>query len=291
MWLRMLILIHPRHCQLQTESLLSVIKELIRGTVSAVRFRVAVNSPDSEQKTVYKSVCYILSELFYQESSCPGKSSTFTAAVKSLSCTESYSNSVALSCLIPAGDCLLDIPESTMPLPRELPGIKYSLDQQCQQIFGEEFAHCPNTSDSDICSQLWCQEDGTTQCTTRNGSLPWADGTKCSENDSCLNGVCMPSLEVMQPAVRVLPLSCAHLASWLPCDLYWLCVKIYKHQTINIQRNDTMMQKYTKGLALKRIVITPRLIMIWIHLALCMFELTVNSDAMISHKNSKYIFF
>lgn len=101
------------------------------------------------------------------------------------------------------GDCLLDVPESTMPLPRELPGIKYSLDQQCQQIFGEEFAHCPNTSDSDICSQLWCQEDGTTQCTTRNGSLPWADGTKCSENDSCLNGVCMPSLEVMQPAVVV----------------------------------------------------------------------------------------
>uniref|UniRef100_A0A8C6T697 ADAM metallopeptidase with thrombospondin type 1 motif, 15b n=1 Tax=Neogobius melanostomus TaxID=47308 RepID=A0A8C6T697_9GOBI len=91
------------------------------------------------------------------------------------------------------GDCLLDLPENTMALPQELPGLKYNLDQQCQQIFGEEFSLCPNMSESDFCSQLWCQEDGTTQCTTRNGSLPWADGTKCSENGTCLNGVRVPN--------------------------------------------------------------------------------------------------
>lgn len=100
------------------------------------------------------------------------------------------------------GDCLLDVPESAILLPKELPGTKYSLDQQCQQIFGEEFVHCPNGSDSDICSQLWCQEDGTLQCSTRNGSLPWADGTPCSFNRTCLHGVCMSTQEVMQPLVR-----------------------------------------------------------------------------------------
>ncbi|XP_041851599.1 A disintegrin and metalloproteinase with thrombospondin motifs 8 [Melanotaenia boesemani] len=97
------------------------------------------------------------------------------------------------------GDCLLDVPESAMLLPEELPGTMYSLDQQCQQIFGEEFIHCPNTSDSDICSQLWCREDGTPQCSTKNGSLTWADGTPCSANGTCLNGVCRSTLEVIQP--------------------------------------------------------------------------------------------
>ncbi|CAG6007501.1 unnamed protein product [Menidia menidia] len=97
------------------------------------------------------------------------------------------------------GDCLLDVPESTMPFPKELPGVKYSVDQQCQQIFGEEFVLCPNISDSDVCRQLWCQEDGTWQCSTKNSSLPWADGTPCRPNGTCLNGACKSTVEVMQP--------------------------------------------------------------------------------------------
>uniref|UniRef100_A0A8C3A7W7 ADAM metallopeptidase with thrombospondin type 1 motif 8 n=1 Tax=Cyclopterus lumpus TaxID=8103 RepID=A0A8C3A7W7_CYCLU len=101
------------------------------------------------------------------------------------------------------GDCLLDVPESTVPLPRELPGTTYSLDQQCQQTFGEEFVQCPNSSDSEVCSQLWCQEDGTLQCSTRNGSLHWADGTPCGRNGTCLHGACRPTQEVMQPPVAV----------------------------------------------------------------------------------------
>lgn len=109
-----------------------------------------------------------------------------------------------LLCIVTTGDCLLDVPESTLPLPRELPGTKYSLDQQCQQIFGEEFVHCPNTSDSDVCSKLWCREDGTQQCSTKNGSFPWADGTPCSLNGTCLHGECMLTEEVMKPPVRLL---------------------------------------------------------------------------------------
>ncbi|KAI1893463.1 hypothetical protein AGOR_G00123980 [Albula goreensis] len=101
------------------------------------------------------------------------------------------------------GDCLLDAPEKILPLPTELPGLTYNLDRQCQQIFGEEFAHCPNTSDSDICSQLWCREEGQPHCTTKNGSLPWADGTACGNNHTCLNSACLASNEVMQPKVVV----------------------------------------------------------------------------------------
>ena len=112
--------------------------------------------------------------------------------------------SVSFLCVVTIGDCLLDVTESTMPLPSELPGFKYSLDQQCQHMFGEEFVQCPNSSDSDICSQLWCQEDGTQQCSTKNGSLPWADGTPCSLNGSCLHGECMPTQDVMQPLVSLL---------------------------------------------------------------------------------------
>lgn len=122
---------------------------------------------------------------------------------KDLHKPQSDQSHTALLCTVTTGDCLLDVPESTVPLPSELPGTKYSLDKQCQQIFGEEFIHCPNTSDSDVCSQLWCQEDGTMQCTTKNGSLAWADGTPCGLNGTCLRGACMPTHEVMKPLVRL----------------------------------------------------------------------------------------
>ncbi|XP_046719544.1 A disintegrin and metalloproteinase with thrombospondin motifs 8 isoform X2 [Silurus meridionalis] len=93
------------------------------------------------------------------------------------------------------GDCLLDAPEKTLTLPTELPGVIYSLDNQCQQIYGENFLHCQNASAGEVCSQLWCQEEGASLCTTRNGSLPWADGTDCGPNRKCLHGVCTASEE------------------------------------------------------------------------------------------------
>ncbi|TNN53843.1 A disintegrin and metalloproteinase with thrombospondin motifs 8 [Liparis tanakae] len=101
------------------------------------------------------------------------------------------------------GDCLLDAPDRSLPLPGGLPGRQYDLDQQCQQMFGEEFVQCPDPSDGDVCSQLWCREDGTPQCSTRNGSLPWADGSPCGRDGSCLHGACRPTQEVMRPLVSV----------------------------------------------------------------------------------------
>ncbi|XP_062341933.1 A disintegrin and metalloproteinase with thrombospondin motifs 8-like [Osmerus eperlanus] len=88
------------------------------------------------------------------------------------------------------GDCLLDPPEQTMPLPMEPPGHSYSLDRQCQQAFGEEFTQCQDAPENLMCSQLWCREEGQPHCTTRNGSLPWADGTSCGANATCQRGTC-----------------------------------------------------------------------------------------------------
>ncbi|KAM6312681.1 A disintegrin and metalloproteinase with thrombospondin motifs 8 [Podargus strigoides] len=103
------------------------------------------------------------------------------------------------------GDCLLDAPADPLTLPAELPGrgALYSLDQQCQQIFGKDFQHCPNTTEEDICAQLWCRTgSGEPLCHTKNGSLPWADGTPCKTGGLCWDGRCMPQDALKpQPAV------------------------------------------------------------------------------------------
>lgn len=105
--------------------------------------------------------------------------------------------------LLLAGDCLLDAPAQALSLPSELPGrgALYSLDQQCQQIFGKDFQHCPNTTEEDICAQLWCRtSSGEPLCHTKNGSLPWADGTPCTGGGLCWDGACLPQ-DALQPQV------------------------------------------------------------------------------------------
>ncbi|XP_029428977.1 A disintegrin and metalloproteinase with thrombospondin motifs 8 [Rhinatrema bivittatum] len=103
------------------------------------------------------------------------------------------------------GDCLLDAPAKPIPLPADLPGqtVLYGLDHQCQQVFGREFKHCPNTTDEDICSQLWCRLEGELLCHTKNGSLPWADGTSCGAHKLCWDGMCLLQEEVTKPKVIV----------------------------------------------------------------------------------------
>lgn len=95
--------------------------------------------------------------------------------------------------VISSGDCLLDPPEKSIPLPTELPGHTFGLDRQCQQAFGDEYTYCPNAPEDQACAQLWCREEGKIQCTTRNGSLPWADGTPCGEDRRCREGLCVSS--------------------------------------------------------------------------------------------------
>lgn len=117
------------------------------------------------------------------------------------------------------GDCLLDEPAKPIALPTDLPGQVplYDLDHQCQQIFGKEFRHCPNTTHEDICSQLWCKlEAGERLCHTKNGSLPWADGTPCGAGKMCLDGHCMAEDTVTrQPAVDG---NWGSWSAWGPCS-------------------------------------------------------------------------
>nr|XP_009931200.1 PREDICTED: A disintegrin and metalloproteinase with thrombospondin motifs 8 [Opisthocomus hoazin] len=105
------------------------------------------------------------------------------------------------------GDCLLDAPAPPLALPAELPGrgALYSLDQQCQQIFGKGFQHCPNTTEEDICAQLWCRTgSGEPLCHTKNGSLPWADGTPCQAGGRGWGGRCVEGKENLpRPAPAV----------------------------------------------------------------------------------------
>ncbi|XP_044295490.1 A disintegrin and metalloproteinase with thrombospondin motifs 8 [Varanus komodoensis] len=117
------------------------------------------------------------------------------------------------------GDCLLDEPADSIPLPTDLPGQMplYSLDHQCQQIFGKEFRHCPNATEKDVCSQLWCKlEAGERLCHTKNGSLPWADGTPCGMGKICLDGQCMAQEQVM--AKTAVDGSWGPWSSWGPCS-------------------------------------------------------------------------
>ncbi|XP_077105471.1 A disintegrin and metalloproteinase with thrombospondin motifs 8-like isoform X2 [Ranitomeya variabilis] len=103
------------------------------------------------------------------------------------------------------GNCLLDTPGTSLILPVEPPGrsARYDLDNQCRQVFGEEFSHCANTRQDDVCSQLWCKVMDETVCHTKNGSLPWADGTPCGQRHICWDGVCQVEDEVLPPQVPV----------------------------------------------------------------------------------------
>ncbi|XP_063799701.1 A disintegrin and metalloproteinase with thrombospondin motifs 8 [Pseudophryne corroboree] len=117
------------------------------------------------------------------------------------------------------GDCLLDAPGTSLELPRELPGTsaRYDLDNQCRQVFGKEFSHCPNTREDDICAQLWCKVLDEHVCHTKNGSLPWADGTSCGDHHVCWNGVCQVEEDVVKPKVPV-DGNWASWGSWGECS-------------------------------------------------------------------------
>ncbi|XP_064825474.1 A disintegrin and metalloproteinase with thrombospondin motifs 1 [Oncorhynchus masou masou] len=92
------------------------------------------------------------------------------------------------------GQCLLDKPHKSQPLPATLPGTVYDADRQCRLTFGEESQHCPDLSTT--CVALWCTvttTNGLLVCQTKN--FPWADGTQCGHDSFCLAGHCLSKTE------------------------------------------------------------------------------------------------
>uniref|UniRef100_A0A8C0KDD9 ADAM metallopeptidase with thrombospondin type 1 motif 9 n=1 Tax=Canis lupus dingo TaxID=286419 RepID=A0A8C0KDD9_CANLU len=102
------------------------------------------------------------------------------------------------------GECLLNEPESRpYPLPRQLPGLLYNVNKQCELIFGPGSQVCPYMMQ---CRRLWCNNvDGV--CRTQH--TPWADGTECEPGKHCKFGFCVPKeMEV--------PVTDGSWGSWSP---------------------------------------------------------------------------
>lgn len=88
-------------------------------------------------------------------------------------------------------DCLLDDPfEHDWPKIPELPGINYSMDEQCRFDFGVGYKMCTAFRTFDPCKQLWCSHpDNPFFCKTKKG--PPLDGTECAPGKWCYQGHCL----------------------------------------------------------------------------------------------------
>ncbi|XP_041446983.1 A disintegrin and metalloproteinase with thrombospondin motifs 3 [Xenopus laevis] len=88
-------------------------------------------------------------------------------------------------------DCLLDDPfEHDWPKLPDLPGINYSMDEQCRFDFGVGYKMCTAFRTFEPCKQLWCNHpDNPYFCKTKKG--PPLDGTECAPGKWCYKGHCM----------------------------------------------------------------------------------------------------
>ncbi|XP_069096468.1 A disintegrin and metalloproteinase with thrombospondin motifs 14 [Pleurodeles waltl] len=88
-------------------------------------------------------------------------------------------------------DCLLDDPfKHNWPKLPELPGINYSMDEQCRFDFGVGYKMCTAFRTFDPCKQLWCSHpDNPYFCKTKKG--PPLDGTECAQGKWCFKGHCI----------------------------------------------------------------------------------------------------
>ncbi|ELK09562.1 A disintegrin and metalloproteinase with thrombospondin motif 14 [Pteropus alecto] len=96
-----------------------------------------------------------------------------------------------LSRYLPSYNCLLDDPFApSWPQPPELPGIDYSMDEQCRFDFGTGYHTCSTFTTFEPCKQLWCSHpDNPYFCKTKKG--PPLDGTECAPGKWCFKGHCI----------------------------------------------------------------------------------------------------
>ncbi|KAH7721927.1 A disintegrin and metalloproteinase with thrombospondin motifs 9-like protein [Aphelenchoides avenae] len=68
------------------------------------------------------------------------------------------------------------------------PGAVYSVNQQCQFVFGPSAEICPYMP---TCRRLWCSTYYGYQMGCRTQHMPWADGTPCGDSMWCHRGQCI----------------------------------------------------------------------------------------------------
>uniref|UniRef100_A0A8C2E436 ADAM metallopeptidase with thrombospondin type 1 motif, 2 n=1 Tax=Cyprinus carpio TaxID=7962 RepID=A0A8C2E436_CYPCA len=87
-------------------------------------------------------------------------------------------------------DCLRDDPfDHEWPTLPQLPGLHYSMNDQCRFDFGMGYMMC-TYSTYDPCKQLWCSHpENPFFCKTKKG--PPIDGTKCATGKHCFKGHCI----------------------------------------------------------------------------------------------------
>nr|XP_057919058.1 A disintegrin and metalloproteinase with thrombospondin motifs 2 isoform X2 [Doryrhamphus excisus] len=88
-------------------------------------------------------------------------------------------------------DCLRDDPfDHNWPSLPQLPGLHYSMNEQCRFDFGVGYAMCTAYRTFDPCKQLWCSHpDNPFFCKTKKG--PPIDGTMCGNGKHCFKGHCI----------------------------------------------------------------------------------------------------
>ncbi|KAK5612875.1 A disintegrin and metalloproteinase with thrombospondin motifs 17 [Crenichthys baileyi] len=75
-----------------------------------------------------------------------------------------------------------------MRLSSKLPGMHYSVDEQCQILFGTNATFCTEMAHL-MCAGLWCLVDGDPSCKTKLD--PPLEGTECGTDKWCRGGQCV----------------------------------------------------------------------------------------------------
>ncbi|XP_013888719.1 A disintegrin and metalloproteinase with thrombospondin motifs 17 [Austrofundulus limnaeus] len=82
-----------------------------------------------------------------------------------------------------------------VPLSSKLPGMHYSVTEQCQILFGANATFCSEMQDL-MCAGLWCLEMGETSCKTKLD--PPLEGTECGTDKWCRAGQCVRKTPIPQ---------------------------------------------------------------------------------------------
>ncbi|XP_054470847.1 A disintegrin and metalloproteinase with thrombospondin motifs 17 isoform X2 [Anoplopoma fimbria] len=80
-------------------------------------------------------------------------------------------------------------------LPPKLPGMHYSVDEQCQILFGTNASFCSDMEHL-MCAGLWCLVEGDSACKTKLD--PPLDGTECGVDKWCRASECVSKTPIPQ---------------------------------------------------------------------------------------------